>query len=205
VLVGRRTAAGRAAVAFAGTVAVGFVVAPGSAATYWAHRLVDAGRVGPPALAHNQSVYGALTRLLDGPPPTLLWLAVAGPLALALLVVGAGWWRRGDRVLGTCLGAVAMLLASPISWSHHWVWAVPVALALWERNRWASVAWTAVFVARPIVWPPYAHGREYEWGPAEHLVGNAYLLAALALSVWAAATLNRRVDRAALPVRDARS
>ena len=126
-----------------------------SSATYWTDGLIDAGRVGPPALAHNQSVYGALTRLLDGPPPTLLWLAVAGPLALAVLLVGAGWWRRGDRVLGTCLGALAMLLASPISWSHHWVWAVPVALVLWERSRWAGAAWTAVFVARPIVWPPY--------------------------------------------------
>ena len=154
VLVGRRTAAGRAALAFAGTVAVGFVAMPGSSATYWTDGLVDAGRVGPPALAHNQSVYGALTRLLDGPPPTLLWLAVAGPLSLAVLVVGAGWWRRGDRVLGTCLGALAMLLASPVSWSHHWVWAVPVALVLWERSRWAGAAWTAVFVARPIVWPP---------------------------------------------------
>ena len=161
VLVGRRAAAGRAALVFAGTVAVGFVVTPGSSATYWTDGLVDAGRVGPPALAHNQSVYGALTRLLDGPPPTLLWLAVAGPLALAVLVVGAGWWRRGDRVLGTCLGAMAMLLASPISWSHHWVWAVPVALVLWERSRWAAAAWTAVFVARPIVWPPYGRGREY--------------------------------------------
>ena len=135
VLIGRRSAARRAALAFAGTVAVGFLVAPGWAARYWADGLVDARRVGPPALAHNQSAYGALTRLLDGPPPTLLWLAVAGPLALATLVVGAGWWRRGDRVLGTCLGAMAMLLASPISWSHHWVWAVPVALVLWERSR----------------------------------------------------------------------
>ena len=197
VLVGRRTAAGRAALAFAGTVAVGFVAMPGSAATYWTDGLVDAGRVGPPALAHNQSVYGALTRLLDGPPPTLLWLAVAGPLSLAVLVVGAGWWRRGDRVLGTCLGALAMLLASPVSWSHHWVWAVPVALVLWERSRWAGAAWTAVFVARPIVWPPYGQGREYGWSPLDHLVGNAYLLAALALSVWAAATLNRRVGSSA--------
>ena len=191
VLVGRRAAAGRAALAFAGTVAVGFVVMPGSAAAYWADNLVDARRIGPPALAHNQSVYGALTRLLDGPPPTWAWLAVAGPLSLAVLVVGAGWWRHGDRVLGTCLGAMAMLLASPISWSHHWVWAVPVALALWERNRWAGVAWTAVFVARPVVWPPYSSGREYGWSPPEHLVGNAYLLAALAFSVWAAATLRR--------------
>jgi alpha-1,2-mannosyltransferase len=193
VLVGRRASAGRAALAFAGTIAIGFVVMPGSAARYWADNLLDARRVGPPALAHNQSVYGALTRLLDGPPPTWAWLAVAGPLALAVLLVGAGWWRSGDRVLGTCLGAMAMLLASPISWSHHWVWAVPVALVLWERNRWAAAAWTAVFVTRPIVWPPYSQGREYGWSPPEHLVGNAYLLAALAFSVWAAATLHRRV------------
>ena len=86
-----------------------------------------------------------------------------------------------------------MLLASPISWSHHWVWAVPVALVLWERSRWAGVVWTAVFVARPVVWPAYGQGREYEWSPLEHLVGNAYLLAAVAFSVWAAATVNRRV------------
>jgi alpha-1,2-mannosyltransferase len=191
VLVGRRTAAGRAVLAFAGTVAVGFVAMPGAAATYWTDRLVDAGRVGPPALAHNQSAYGALTRLLDGTPPTLLWLAVAGPLSLAVLLVGAGWWRRGDRVLGTCLGALAMLLLSPVSWSHHWVWAVPVALALWERSRWAGVAWTALFVARPIVWPPYGQHREYGWSPGDHLVGNAYLLAGLAVFLWAAATLNR--------------
>jgi alpha-1,2-mannosyltransferase len=192
VLVGRRTAAGRAVLAFVGTVAIGFAVTPGSSTTYWSDRLFDAARVGPPELAHNQSVYGALTRLLDGPPPTMLWLAVAGPLSLAVLVVGAGWWRRGDRVLGTCLGAVAMLLASPISGSHHWVWAVPVALVLWERNRWAGAAWAAVFVARPVVWAPYGEDREFGWGPLEHLAGNAYLLAALALSVWAAATLDRR-------------
>ena len=193
VLVGRRAAAGRAALAFAGTVAVGFVAMPAAAAAYWTDRRVDAGRVGPPALAHNQSVYGALTRLLDGTPPTLLWLAVAGPLSLAVLLVGAGWWRHGDRVLGTGLAALAMLLLSPVSWSHHWVWAVPVALALWERSRWAGGAWTAVFVARPIVWPPYGEHREYGWSPRDHLVGNAYLLAGLAVCGWAAATLHRRV------------
>ena len=191
VLVGRRTAAGRALLVFAGTVAVGFLAMPGSSATYWTHGLFHARRVGPPALAHNQSVYGALTRLLDAQPPTVLWLAVAGPLSVAVLLVGAGWWRRGDQVFGTCLAALAMLFASPVSWSHHWVWAVPIALVLWERSQWAAVAWAAVFVARPIIWPPYGHNREYGWSPFDHVVGNAYLLAALALSFWAAATLNR--------------
>jgi alpha-1,2-mannosyltransferase len=185
VLVGRRTAAGRAVVAFAATVVIGFAVMPGAATTYWSHGLFDATRVGPPALAHNQSAYGALSRLLDREPPTLLWLAVAIPLALAVLLLATHRWRAGDRVLGTCLGALAMLIVSPISWSHHWVWLVPVALVLWERSRWACVAWLAVFVTRPIVWPGYGHNREYEWSPPDHLVGNAYLLAAFVLCVWA--------------------
>ena len=184
VMVGRRRDAGRAVAAFAGTVVIGFAAMPGPAAAYWTQGLFDADRVGPPALAHNQSVYGALSRLLDGEPPTLLWLAVAVPLALAVLVLAAQRWRAGDRVLGTCLGALAMLVVSPISWSHHVVWAVPVALALWERSRLAGVAWVAVFVARPIVWPGYGNGREYAWSPTDHLVGNGYLLAALALCIW---------------------
>jgi len=128
-----------------------------------------------------------------------MWLAVAGPISLAVLIVGVRWWRRGDRVLSTCLAALAMLFASPVSWTHHWVWAVPVALALWARNRWAAAAWAAVFVARPVVWPPYGRGREYGWSPPDHLLGNAYLLAALAFSVWAAVILKRRVGSAVRP------
>ena len=85
-----------------------------------------------------------------------------------------------------------MLVASPIAWSHHWVWAVPIALVLWERRRWMAVAWTAVFVLRPILWPPWGEDREFGWSPLEHVVGNAYLLAALAVVVWAALRLERR-------------
>lgn len=184
-LVGRPQDAARAVVSFAGTVAIGFLVMPTSATAYWTDGLVDARRVGPPALAHNQSAYGALTRLLDGPPSTLVWLAVAGTVTLAVLLLAALWWRR-DPLLAACLAASATLLASPVAWSHHWVWAVPVALVLWDRSRWAGIAWTAVFVARPILWPPWGDGREYGWSPLDHLLGNSYLIAVLALCTWAA-------------------
>jgi alpha-1,2-mannosyltransferase len=186
LVVGRRAAAGRALVAFAATVALGAVAVPGST-DYWGERIVEASRVGPPALAHNQSVYGALTRLLDSEPPTLLWLVLAGAVALVALVVAAWWWRRGERVLGTCLAALAMLVASPIAWSHHWVWAVPLVLVLWTRARVLSVAVAAVFVARPFVWLPYGEGRELSWSPLEHVIGEAYLLCALVVVGWAAA------------------
>lgn len=183
LVVGQRAAAARATAAFGATVVVGLVAFPG-AASYWTDGLLDPRRVGPPALAHNQSVSGALTRVLGSPSP-VLWVAVAVPLAVGALLVARRWWRRGDRVLAACLAALAMLLASPVSWSHHWVWAVPVALVLWERSRWVAVAWVAVFVTRPILWPPWGGGRELGWSAPEHVVGNAYLLAALALAGWA--------------------
>ena len=163
--------------------------APGAAASYWTLGLLDADRVGPPWLAHNQSAYGVLTRLLDASPPALLWVGVTLPLVGAALLVAAAWWRRGDRLLGTGLAGLAMLLASPVSWSHHWVWAVPVAIALWPHGRGLAVAWTAVFVARPVLWPPWGERRELAWGFPDHLAGNAYVVAAVGLVVWAAARL----------------
>jgi alpha-1,2-mannosyltransferase len=189
VMVGRRDAALRAAATFAATVALGFVVMPGQSAAYWSHRLLDGTRVGPPELTHNQSVYGVLSRLLGEPPPVALWVLVAGPLALAVLVVAALWWRRGDRLLGTGLAGLAMLVASPVSWSHHWVWAVPLTVAVWRHSRAVALAWAVVFVARPILWPPWGDGREHDWDLAQHLVGNAYLLAAAGLVVWATTRL----------------
>jgi alpha-1,2-mannosyltransferase len=183
VLIGRRSTAVRATATFIGTVLLGLVVLPGASA-YWGERLLDPTRVGPPSLVHNQSVTGALTRLLDSPPPTALWLAIAGPLALATVVIAAAWWHRGDRVLGAGLTALAMLIASPVSWSHHWVWAVPLALAVWEHSRVAAVLWAGVFVTRPILWPPWGDKREFAWHWYDHLDGNAYILAALLLTGW---------------------
>ena len=183
VLIGRRAAATRALLTFVATILLGLVAVPGASA-YWGERLVDPTRIGPPSLAHNQSVSGVLTRLLDAPPSTLLWMAVAGPIAIATVVLAAALWRNGDRVLGACLGALAMLLASPVSWSHHWVWAVPIALVLWPRSRAAAAVWTTVFATRPILWPPWAEKREYGWQWYEHVYGNAYVGVALVLIGW---------------------
>ena len=57
-----------------------------------------------------------------------------------------------------------------------------------------SVAWTAVFVARPVVWPPYGEGREYAWSWPEHLAGHAYLIAAVSLVLWAATQAARATE-----------
>lgn len=187
---GRRGDAARAVVAVVGAGVVGALVAPRSSWDYWTSVLADPERPGSPAFATNQSVSGVLARALGGPAPTLLWLIVAGAVSLGVLALGCVWWRRGDPALGVGLAAVAMLLASPISWSHHWVWALPVALVLLERGpRWAAAGWAAVFVLAPFWLLPHRDDVEYAWSPAQQVVGSAYVVAGVLLAAGAALAL----------------
>ena len=130
VLIGRRVAATRAVLTFGATVLVGFVVMPASAAAFWTEAVWDPERVGGTEYIRNQSLLGAMTRILGSEPSTLVWLVVAVPVSAAVLTVAAVLWRDGARDAGLCLAAAAMLLASPISWDHHWVWGVPALLVL---------------------------------------------------------------------------
>lgn len=127
---GRRTAAVFAAVTFAGTVALSFALFPTEARAYFATMLGDTSRIGPVSAAMNQSLRGVLSRFAGydvGTGP--LWLLAVG--CAAVLCVFA--WRglaRDDR-LGTMIVVQLFgLLASPISWSHHWVWIVPALVWL---------------------------------------------------------------------------
>jgi alpha-1,2-mannosyltransferase len=186
-LTGRRREAAVGLATFAGTVLLGLVLLPRDAVEYWTSTVWDADRVGGVAYAGNQSVRGVMVRLVGGDPGTLLWLVVAGLLAGGVLLLAAAAWRRGDRPAAVCLGAVSMLLASPISWNHHWVWVVPATVVLWRlasgRERVVVLAaWLAVFCSHAIWWPPHEQDRELTWGLLDHAVGDAYVLAGLAFA-----------------------
>ncbi len=186
VLVGRRADALRAVSSFTATVLVGVVLLPGDAADYWTRALWDAGRVGGIEYIRNQSLNGMLTRLLHHEPATLLWLGVAAPAGAALLGLATLWWRRGDRQVGVLLAAGAMLLCSPISWDHHFVWAAPLLLVLWRRTpRTLLLAVVALFLCglRPLV----IHGEKAElrWHGLEQVAGNGYTWLVLLLAVAA--------------------
>ncbi|MFE3886504.1 glycosyltransferase 87 family protein [Streptomyces lydicus] len=147
-LVHRRwSAACWSAAVAAATVAAGWWAAPRSAAGFWRHAVGDAARVGPVGSVLNQSVRGALSRTLghdaDWSAP---WWACAVPAALLALTAVVRAARRTDP-LGALLAVQLLgLLISPISWCHHWVWAV--AAVLWlthapHRTRAHTAALTA--------------------------------------------------------------
>lgn len=162
------------------------LAAPGSSRRFWTS-LVASDRVGPVWYTSNQSLRGVVARLLGpGPGATLGWvLASAGAGVLAVWAIRRAD-RAGARVLALGVCGLLGLLVSPISWSHHWVWALPAVLgAVCERVAPAvRVVGSALAVALwvgPQWRVPYTADRERHWTPWQHLVGDLHVWLALAL------------------------
>jgi len=128
LITGRQRAAATAAGVFAGTVAAGFAAIPASSAWFWAGRFAAPGHVSPVQDPQNQSLAGALARVMHTADILPAWLPLAAVVAVAGLSLAAAASRRGDEALGFGLCAVTGLLISPISWIHHWVIVIPALL-----------------------------------------------------------------------------
>src|SRR6516165_4736787 len=119
----------RAGLSFAVCTGAGFVLAPHDSLRYWTAIAYQPSRVGGIAYAANQSMLGMLARLgLSNPVRTWLWLVLC--LLVATLAVAGmrGALKANQVTFALLLNAAAGLLISPISWSHHWVWAAPALL-----------------------------------------------------------------------------
>ena len=111
------------ALGFASTVLLGWLLRPAESLEFWLEILPDTSRIGGAGYVDNLSVKGALLHF--GVPQdavTLPWLALSlATLVLAALLIRAAS-AQGARVVAISTTALAMLLISPVSWSHHWVW-----------------------------------------------------------------------------------
>ncbi|MDV8146862.1 glycosyltransferase 87 family protein [Arthrobacter sp. B10-11] len=117
-------ALGWMAAGFFGSIALSWAVLPHASLTFWTKILPDTGRIGGPGYVDNLSVKGLLLHL--GLPDSGLTSAVWLVLSLALVGVAAlviKWAVDADEnFVAVSATAVLMLLISPVSWSHHWVW-----------------------------------------------------------------------------------
>lgn len=115
---------------FGATVGLSFLIAPIEARRYFGTLLGDADRIGPVGSVWNQSLRGALSRILGYDVESGPWWIAA---VLVVAVLGFLAWRslEPDDRLGTLIVVQLFgLMISPISWSHHWVWLLPTVLWL---------------------------------------------------------------------------
>nr|WP_037840082.1 glycosyltransferase 87 family protein [Streptomyces sp. NRRL S-1813] len=121
---------------FLASALLGWLVLPAASIEFWTQRMFETGRVGKVWIVDNQSLQGLIARVLHDPEPGLLWAVPALLTAAAgLYAARRVYLRRGLDSWGVLCTAATALLVSPISWSHHWVWCVPLLVALAARTR----------------------------------------------------------------------
>jgi alpha-1,2-mannosyltransferase len=183
-LTGRRREAATATAALTGTVLVGALLLPAASADFWLRRLWETGRVGKPWIVDNQSLQGMVARALGDPAPGAAWWLPA------LLTAAGGLWlaarAAGDRH-GIPLTATTALLVSPISWSHHWVWCVPlIAVLLADGRPRLAACTTAVFTARTLWLVPHEGPLDLRLPWWQQPLASPYPLLGLAVLVGSA-------------------
>ncbi|MBO0839817.1 MAG: DUF2029 domain-containing protein, partial [Sciscionella sp.] len=150
---------------FVFTIAAGFVISPGTSTRFWTDPLGITNGPQPYATAHNQSLRGALSRSI-GHDVGMGWpwlLAVAIAALLCWFAMRAAL-RADEHLLAVLAVQLFALLASPISWDHHWVWLAPLliwlvhkgirqARELGRRSAWRSWrSWPAIVLL--VLWLP---------------------------------------------------
>ncbi|WP_165956887.1 glycosyltransferase 87 family protein [Kribbella antibiotica] len=184
------------------TMAVAYLVAPGTTVDFWTKYIFDPSRVGPPHYISNQSIRGAIARITENSPMTgPLWLIPAMIFGAVGLFAARCLHDRGLRFEAVVVTAFTGLAVSPISWTNHWVWVIPAAALAWQHRsklrslRTAlSACWLAVFLLALPRWLPFAGDREFDYTAPQTLVADSYLLCAVLL-VLVGYRLSRRTPR----------
>ena len=178
-VIGKRRAAIAGAISFVAFTAVGAIFLLSETVQFWTGLSGGDTRTASPLYAGNQSLLGVFYRLGDSSRvTTLIGLAIAGIVALLGALVAASWWRVGEKVFAIALVGLCTNLASPLSWTHHYVWILPMAVAvLFARiPRWARLTagfWVVwVSICLPLAVLPYGGGRERNFDALQQLVAN---------------------------------
>ncbi|WP_394940132.1 glycosyltransferase 87 family protein [Psychromicrobium sp. YIM B11713] len=187
------------ALGFLGTVLLGFLLMPKESVAYWFHLLPDTSRIGGAGYVDNLSIKGAILHFM-GPDfaVNLPWLALS--LVLTVLTGWAVWSakRQGQLTTGLAMTVLLMLLISPITWSHHWVWiAVIMAVLAFNlrvmpkgRKGLRAVGYALLILAVPIfLYSPKTIGTALGATDLGSQIPTVWLMASSVGVFWGIATL----------------
>ncbi len=181
VLIGRRLMALTAVVTFTVAGAVGFLLLPAESARFW--RGLGQGEVNTagPIYVGNQGMTGVFSRWFAEDRPSIVAGVLVGLVVAGLATLAAAyWWRQGEKVFAVALVGMSTCIASPLSWTHHHVWAAllliaSVAVSTVPRwAQWIGLTWSVWIAAcLPLAVLPYGSHVELGYTAGQDLVGNA--------------------------------
>ncbi|MFF0149022.1 glycosyltransferase 87 family protein [Amycolatopsis sulphurea] len=193
-ITGKRKDAIRGLITFVGLQALLFLVNPHDAWQYWTKTLPDTGRIGPVHWAGNQSLNALMNRATDlAPWASKVAIGIGLVLAIPALWLVLRFHRRGQPLASLLVTAFWILLISPISWTHHWVWVAPLIVLLVSRlpkttpatawKRWLGTFLVGfVFVSCVLLILPNGRNVELHWKVWQNVLGAAYILMPVVLA-----------------------
>ena len=189
-LLGKKRLAITGMISFVVFTGIGAVVLPHETVAFFGGLSGGDTRTASPLYVGNQSLLGVFFRLGDtSRTTTLIGLGVAGLVALLGAFVAAFWWRRGQLVFAVALVGLCTNLASPLSWTHHYVWILPMGVAVVTEAlpRFVRVlggAWVLwVCACLPLAVLPYGGGAERGYSAGQEVVANLGPVLGVALVV----------------------
>lgn len=184
--------------------ALSAVATPHSSWTYWTNNVWKPSSAGLLPWVGNQGIVGVADRFLGhtiGALSTFLLVAVIAGFGLWIAVRA---FRVSSPLLGLLVIEATESMASPVSWSHHFIWII--LLIAWlalapdrpvHGERWAALV-AVLFWAAPIWWAPH--------GPSVRYAGRGWWMPFadsffIVLAIVVAATLVRliRTSRSFVP------
>ncbi|MBX7431658.1 glycosyltransferase 87 family protein [Mycobacterium sp. Y57] len=182
----------------------GFALAWRDSWDYWTETVGNTDRIGTATLNTNQNIAGALARLgLGADVRFVVWTATCFAVLAVTVWAARRTLRAGQPVLALICVAMFGLTVSPVSWSHHWVWALPtlvVTTVLAVRLRHGGLATVAAIGLALMIWTPITLLPEHQETAASlwrQLAGGSYLWWALAVIVVAGTVSTRPADEEA--------
>jgi alpha-1,2-mannosyltransferase len=164
----------RATASFAGAALLAVACNASTSWSYWTHYIRDPQRAGMLSWVGNQGVLGATERMLGHAVTTPTTFVIVLTVGVVGLLIAAGASRRSSPVLGLLVVEATESLASPVSWSHHFIWMILLVawLALAEDRprggEWWALGVALLLWAAPSWWVPH--------GPAVRFAGRGWLL-----------------------------
>lgn len=206
LLTGRRADALRATLTFLALQAFAWIVLPSDSVRYWTSAILE-GNGNRTYEAANQSLNGLVQRFTGDAPSALTVSLILAAGCFALMVALVRRLHQARQPLAAMLvTAFCALLVSPVTWTHHWVWVVPLCVllgyqALRHEGYTAKVLLAFVLLVFSVdfrLLVPHGDKVELKWTFTETLVGNAYLWCALIVGAAGTAVFAAR-QRARLP------
>jgi alpha-1,2-mannosyltransferase len=190
ILTRRHADAARAAGTFVALQGLAWLLLPSDSLRFFTGAMM-AGNGNRTFEAANQSINGLVQRLSGEAPDAFAISLTLAVICLAVHAILVRALHRHEQHLAALLAtAFCGLLISPVTWTHHWVWVVPLCLLLGYRvyrrglsrhGLAAGGSLLIVLLAFSIdfrLFVPIGGRLELHWTTLETLVGNAYLLAA---------------------------